>query len=775
MPNSNSELLTSDLNGDNTKDLIVTSLGLGYITIHPNIDGDYTATRFKLILGNQSEYPSSVSVMDIDNDGMLDIIACNRYSNKIYWFKNLGNFNFTSISTLININNGPNLLSVSDVDNDGINDLIVNLATDNKIVWLKNNGDGTFLNPQVIYNNSSSSVVKLMSKDLNNDSLPEIIIGYSSNSVHWLKNQGNGVFNPNLNLAYANSGKAFDFEDLNNDNYPDLIYASSGTLVKRLSILGDSFASLVSTNISAQFREIKFKDIDEDGLTDLVGSTGTNISYLKRLANGTFLNSILLINTPVESHFITDQLNNDSHLDFIIPSYTSNINKLSAFVRNSSSISYSEKLISFYNSAVKTVKIADVDNDGKNDIISAFKSIVWNKNTGGGNFTSYKKISNGYPIPQSFNNDIEVVDIDNDNDKDIVTVTQSALEVYYNDGSGNFTLGYNLTLPYQSLNIEVADLNGDSLKDIIVTFNISGSPGEICLAWIPNLTGNTYGSLTTIGLGSYGYFPYLIVSTDIDNDNDIDIISYSNYYSRLHTHINDGNGIFTTNWVSDVVSAVSIAVEDFDNDGDKDIFTGGGYYPGVYLIKNNDGIFANKSLIELKKADDLEFADLNNDGLKELIGTATENSDLGTLFYFLNNGTSFSNQVLINSENAYSLSRNIAIGDLNNDNKPDITNSFYYTSKVSYFLNSSTLSTSDLEFKDTFSFYPVPFTETLNWETPDVNSLFFNISIYNTEGKLVYSKKGISSPLNLNFLPKGIYVVNLTAGSKSYSKKIIKN
>ncbi len=58
MPSLNSEILAADLNNDGTKDLITTSMNLGLITIHPNIDGDFTATQPKLILENQNEYPT---------------------------------------------------------------------------------------------------------------------------------------------------------------------------------------------------------------------------------------------------------------------------------------------------------------------------------------------------------------------------------------------------------------------------------------------------------------------------------------------------------------------------------------------------------------------------------------------------------------------------------------------------------------------------------------------------------------------------------------------
>lgn len=779
MPSTNTEVFSSDMNNDGYKDLISTTLNEGYITLNPNILGDYTATNPKMILNNQSQYPTGVSAIDIDNDGLLDIIACNRFENKINWFKNLGNFTFSPIATLFTISNGPNLTTISDVDNDGIDDIVINLVNSNTVVWVKNNGDGTFMNSQNIYSSNNYSAIKIVSKDLNNDNFPEIIIGDNANYISYSINSGSGIFLTSTILGTAYSGKTFDFEDLNNDSYLDLIYCSNNNLITKLNQNGINFGNNISTSIGSNFVEIKLKDVDNDGITDVVGSTGTNISYVKRFSNGTFGNLQLLINSNPVTYFIADNLNGDNYTDFIVPSYNLNNNSnqksLSEFIGGLNS--FSQKLISFYNSAVFTLKIADIDNDGNNDIISSYKSVVWNKNNGSGNFSSYKKITNNLPFSTSFTYDIEITDLDNDNDKDVISTTQTGIEIYFNDGNGNFLLGNNISLPYTSRNIEVADLNGDNLADIVITFKLSGSSGEISLAWIPNLNGTTFGTLTTIGISAYGYRPYLITCTDMNNDGYIDIVSYSNDYSRIHLHTNNGNGIFNLSLIQNPISAICLAIEDFDNDGDKDIFTGNANSnTGIFLIKNNGTTFSSPTLVQLTKAEDIKFADLNGDGYKELIGTATESSILGTLFYLVNNGTSFNNRILINSENSFSSIRNIALGDLNNDSKTDIAQSFYYVNKTSFFINSTNLSLNDIQIDDELILYPIPFANVLNWKTQHNLEEFYDVEIYNLDGKLIYCQNEISSKsINLDFLSSGTYIFNLKSIlSKKISKKIIK-
>lgn len=776
--NTNSEILLADLNNDGTKDLITVSSSEGIIVVHPNISGNYTEVLSRLVLQNNNEYPSGISVIDVDNDNLDDIIICNKYDDKISWFKNLGDFNFSEITLLKNIINGPELSLISDVDNDGLKDIIVNLDTNDTLIWLKNTGNNTFMEPQFILTNNLNDIKKILAKDLNNDGFPEIIYGIGDGRTYWLENLGDGLFSAKIELGIANSGISFDFFDINNDNYLDYISTANNNLSIKINQMGDTFGTNQYTNIGANFGHIKIADIDQDGLSDIIGSSGTNISYIKQYSNGVFYNTPFnLITSGAVQYFIADDINNDNKIDFILPLYSSsNTNRrLLAYTRSqTSNINYNEQIISNWNHSIFTIKVGDLDGDDFNDIVTCANYVIWNKNKGNGEFTSYKIISANIG-PTIFNYDIELADIDNDGDKDIVVSNTIGIEIYYNNGNGNFTLGYNLPLAYHSRNIEIADLNGDNFKDIIMTFRTGVSTGNISLAWIPNLTGTTFDNLTTIGISVHGYEPYLLACADMDNDNDIDIITYSNEYSSLHLHNNNGNGLFTYNQIGSNFSAVCLTVEDYDNDGDIDIFAAGNYYPGIYMIKNNgNGLFSNRTLIDNKKADELKFADLDGNGFKEIIGIVNESSILRNTFYYNNNNTDFENQIIIDTDNL-SGKRNISIGDLNNDNKPDIVQSLYST-KVSYFLNSSNLSVQNPEIKDSIAIYPIPFTETIQWKLNDNNLQNYEISIFDLTGKLIYSKKEVSTPsLNLNFLPKGTYIININSESNCYSRKIVKN
>ncbi|WP_298341277.1 T9SS type A sorting domain-containing protein [uncultured Algibacter sp.] len=71
------------------------------------------------------------------------------------------------------------------------------------------------------------------------------------------------------------------------------------------------------------------------------------------------------------------------------------------------------------------------------------------------------------------------------------------------------------------------------------------------------------------------------------------------------------------------------------------------------------------------------------------------------------------------------------------------------------------------------SVYPNPFDETINISLTNPKDLD-EITIYNTLGKEVYKKKSSSKNLNLDFLPQGIYFLQLSSKHGKATFKIVK-
>jgi len=71
--------------------------------------------------------------------------------------------------------------------------------------------------------------------------------------------------------------------------------------------------------------------------------------------------------------------------------------------------------------------------------------------------------------------------------------------------------------------------------------------------------------------------------------------------------------------------------------------------------------------------------------------------------------------------------------------------------------------------------YPNPSEGIVNLDLKSFNSEEFTISLTNMSGKTVFSEKysKLTSQINLSFLPKGSYILNVDAGQKSFSEKLL--
>lgn len=778
-------IYAADLNNDGYKELIVGSHYDNTIMFYKNSNGDVQNNPRQLLYDNsQANFDTTFNIVskDIDNDGLKDIIVVSGYEDKLFWFKNMGNFNFSSEIIISNNLDNPKSIAIEDMDNDGDNDIIVGLNNDDNVSLFKNNSDGNFSAQQIIYT-LDNGVNYLILKDLDNNGYLDIISGQENGTIYWAKNiDGINFSSSNYITGSADDGTGFDFIDINNDTYLDIVFASNydDNVKYLINQSGNTFspiAVVIDNNVSDPY-QVKSLDFDDDGDLDVLLSTFTNdmLGWYENNNDGTF--SILTeitnnISNPKD--FVLEDLNNDGSVEIITSSYSNNIAsmlKLSIFEKNELNISYDEKIINFYLGAANAVKIADLNNDGSNDIVSAFSSIVWSENLTNSNFSSHKLISAN--IETSFVFDIEIKDIDNDSYLDIIGVSDYGLEVYKNNGDETFDLIYSLPLDNYSREIEVVDINNDGELDILLTFIV----GDIHLG---KLIGNgNFGFLAmeSIDFSDFGYRPYNIKCGDLDNDGDLDVAVSSKEYSRVQVLSNNGTGDFSYNLIAESISTDPIDLADIDNDGDLDIIIAGSYSydnQNLSIIRNTGlGTFNNPEVVDSQSCKSIALGDINNDGNIDIIGTSYEYFAQydEKIFCYLGNGSTFENQIIIESlGDALSLTKNITLGDLDNDDKLDIASTYYYINSVRYFINKSTLSLDDYYFKENFfSIYPNPSYDLINWSE---ELKIASIQISNLLGEIIIEKSIRDNNLDISSLNTGIYIVKGTSENSVFTSKLV--
>jgi hypothetical protein len=245
---------------------------------------------------------------------------------------------------------------------------------------------------------------------------------------------------------------------------------------------------------------------------------------------------------------------------------------------------------------------------------------------------------------------MDFADMDNDGDLDILTIVhsssvQNSIIWYENtDGLGNFNTGVFIdTFGDSSEKFILFDLDNDSDQDIILIVN--NGPGKI--VWYENL--DNQGSFTeqqlifqfTFSSSGWTTINHITV-VDINNDGKKDLLFDSSYASDdgsitqediywIENLDNQGNFSSTQFISNDFSSLASLRPYDIDNDGDKDIlttlFNNDSQTSSIAWFENTDGLgnFGLKQTIstEVNRATDATAADLNGDGLLDIISASS--------------------------------------------------------------------------------------------------------------------------------------------------------
>lgn len=231
-----------------------------------------------------------------------------------------------------------------DFNGDGKTDLAQSLQG-GTVQILLSNGDGTFSKGQsiAIGDGNLSDQVHLVSADLNGDGITDLVATDSlSNSATILLGNGNGTFTKAGTLATGQDPQGPAVGDINGNGIPDIVVANSSD--DSLSIYigqgGGTFAaplvySLASLPITQtagagglwQFTpsNVTIGDVNNDGIADLVvtGQHGTIV--LQGNGSGgfsqTYANDEGFLNS-VESHAVLADINGDGRNDLIEPTYS---------------------------------------------------------------------------------------------------------------------------------------------------------------------------------------------------------------------------------------------------------------------------------------------------------------------------------------------------------------------------------------------------------------------------------------------------------------------
>lgn len=457
----------------------------------------------------------------------------------------------------------------------------------------------------------------------------------------------NFTLNGTASYAPFNGGQnnaRYQFIDIDGDNDFDLFTFDNDTTLYFYKNTGTPQIANFKL-ITTQFENLNFKnwfyfvDIDNDNDFDLfTGGDLQTIKYYKNTGN---------INVPAFT-LITGELRT-----------------------NSDTVIYSES---------NSVPVfCDIDGDGDKDFFTgqALGTIVYYENIGTASDFSLKFITDFWQnlliISPALNerhgaNSLEFTDIDGDNDYDLFWGDLFSKGIYYIRNNGtpanpnvaivDSVYPHNSSFISQGFNsTRFVDIDADGDKDLFISvlyssqnqknFAFYRNDGNAAAANFTRITDNYLRNVDAGGSSN-------IVFTDIDNDNDKDLIIGNDIPAKLTLFRNTGT-ISSPSFNLEIDSiplrsspfnfTYAPAFADIDNDGDPDLFLGSYIKDSLWFFRNtgtaSDFVFTYAGTGRQNGIDSMGqssvpvFTDIDNDGDKDLFIGASN----GRIFYYENTGT----------------------------------------------------------------------------------------------------------------------------------------
>jgi hypothetical protein len=325
---------------------------------------------------------------------------------------------------------GARSVYTADVDQDGAPDVLSASSVDNTIAWYRNEGDGSF-GPRQVITTEADGAASVTVADVDQDGAPDVLsASRGDNTIAWHRNEGNGSFGPRQ----------------------------------------------VITTAGGEPQSVHTADLDQDGDHDLISAR---------------LSSLSATDAPIAWYA------NDGAGNFGL-----------------------QQAIRTAFDAAEYVYADDVDLDGDLDVLSVSASlndhaVAWHQNDGGGKLGSPQVISSGAGGLES----VYLADVDNDGDPDVLSASGSTIAWQENEGEGSFGPQQVITTAAKGAwSVYSADVNQDGYPDAL-----SASWGDNTIAWHRNEGDGSFGPRQVITTAADA--AWSVDAADIDQDGDLDVLA----------------------------------------------------------------------------------------------------------------------------------------------------------------------------------------------------------------------------------------------------------
>jgi hypothetical protein len=294
-----------------------------------------------------------------------------------------------------------------------------------------------------------------------------------------------------------------------------------------------------------------------------------------------------------------------------------------------------------------------------------------------------------FSVPNPFG--LAAGDFNEDGNLDLAVVEPNGtgdgtIAIFLGDGKGGFKLSSSNLIGVESVNVAVADFNGDGHLDVAVTDQGFTVPGDVIVFF-----GNGRGKLRKVAKFKMSQGPVGIAAGDLNGDHHPDLAVTQFSTGSVAVFMNDGTGKFgkPVSYNAGGGEAIDVKIADLRNHGKQDLVVANLSQGMVVLLNKGNGTFGKPTIYpplceNCVAPSACVVADFNLDGKLD-VACATNIDDS---YFFYGDGTGSFGAVnpindTINNQGGFS----IAAGDFNNDGAPDLAIPIQNDGKVAIMLN----------------------------------------------------------------------------------------
>lgn len=244
-------------------------------------------------VGNSKPWITCLDIVDLDGDGLKDVVICDAKLNQITWIQQnpVGRYREREIGTRIR---GPARATPYDIDGDEDLDLLVaemgtifpNNDKIGAVVVLENNGEQLFTNRVLV--DQVARVTDIQPGDFDADGDIDLAVGqfgYDDGEIRWMENKGNWQFESHLLLSLSGTVHT-PVADIDADGDLDIVALVSQEWEEIYVFENDGEANFEthmvygSTNEDFGSSGISLVDLDLDGDLDILYTNGDAFDYI---------------------------------------------------------------------------------------------------------------------------------------------------------------------------------------------------------------------------------------------------------------------------------------------------------------------------------------------------------------------------------------------------------------------------------------------------------------------------------------------------------------